>query len=410
MKRLALAASFVLAFGCRQIAGVGTDHVLGRRWRRRSGCTNATAVLSSSSPLALVSVAGGFVSAGVEDSSGTLIANIVACPVGTTCTQPKSILNVGFNDNAQAYAASTQLFYTLDSSSVGSVHSIGYDGMNDATLLANAASPTWIAVSGTRTFWASDDLNGTASVHCIGCGTGDQTWISNLGPTYGLLADANDVYVIADDGTERKRRLRVLHRGGVQRDAADRDHGPPVVPRLPRRRGRERRHQCIRHQRRERDPPHRSDRHADERHQERRGARHRGRSRDGRSLLRDGRRRHRARQSGRHRHARPALVVRPRQPERRLGHRLRREQRVRARRAGDRAVDGLRHQAKLTLTSSRSRRRIGRTRRRTSARLASCGTRATCASNRPCTPRSADECRRWSCPRRSMAEAARRTR
>jgi hypothetical protein len=84
----------------------------------------------------------------------------------------------------------------------GSIHSVGLDGKNDQTLLPNATSPTWIAASGTKAFWTSDDNGATpASLHCLGCGTGDQTWITGLGLTLGVIADATNVYVIADDGS-----------------------------------------------------------------------------------------------------------------------------------------------------------------------------------------------------------------
>src|SRR5207237_441091 len=54
-----------------------------------------------------------------------------------------------------------------------------------------------------KTFWVSDDMTGTAaSLHCVGCsGPGDATWITNLAQTFGALADANNVYVVADDGS-----------------------------------------------------------------------------------------------------------------------------------------------------------------------------------------------------------------
>lgn len=69
-------------------------------------------------------------------------------------------------------------------------------------LLGNLSSPLWIATSGAKTFWVDDDAaSANASTHCIGCGGSDMTWISNLDTTLGLFADANDVYVIADDGT-----------------------------------------------------------------------------------------------------------------------------------------------------------------------------------------------------------------
>jgi len=200
VKRLALALPVVLSLGCRQVAGIGPITYSGGDGGG-GGCTNATAVLSSSEALALVSVSNGFVSAGVLDSDGFAIANIVACPIGTTCMQAKNLLTPAFGDHVEAYAAASQLYYTLQASTTGSVHSVAYDGTGDQSLLANATSPTYIAVSGARTFWTSDDLTGVASLHCVGCGTGDQTWISSLGTPYGVLTDASNVYVVADDGS-----------------------------------------------------------------------------------------------------------------------------------------------------------------------------------------------------------------
>jgi len=55
-------------------------------------------------------------------------------------------------------------------------------------------------------FWVDDPLSfaGTtpATVNCVGCnGSGSTPWITGLTQTYALIADANWVYVLVDDGT-----------------------------------------------------------------------------------------------------------------------------------------------------------------------------------------------------------------
>src|SRR6201999_67366 len=104
------------------------------------------------------------------------------------------------NDVVMDYAASSsQIAYaveTNETTGAGAIHSVGFDGTGDKTLLASATWPAWMTTSGASTFWVSDDQSGSpATLHCIGCGgnTGDQTWFTNtnLTTTLGAFADTN---------------------------------------------------------------------------------------------------------------------------------------------------------------------------------------------------------------------------
>jgi hypothetical protein len=213
LKRVLLSSLLLVA--CRQVAGIhdiayeagpGGDG-------GGSGCTNGTMILTSSDSLELLYVAGGHDVVGVPDetsASGLGYSNLHACATGTPCTQPPGLLTLGFNDVVMDYAASSsQIVYavqTNETTGVGAIHSVGFDGTNDKTLFGTASWPSWITTSGASTFWVSDDQSGSpATLHCIGCGgnTGDQTWMSNanLTITLGAFADGSTVYVVADDGT-----------------------------------------------------------------------------------------------------------------------------------------------------------------------------------------------------------------
>ena len=208
MKRALLLSLLLVA--CRQVAGIHTiTYQQGTGDGGGGGCTNGTKVVTSSDSLDLLTVAGGYVLTAVPDvnsASGTGYTNIHACTTTTPCTQPPNLITLGFNDTIGGYAAASNIVYTVltnPTSGAGSVHSVGFDGSNDQVLLGTANFPVWVTLSGTRTFWVSDDLTGSpASLHCIGCGgAGDQTWISNLTLTIGAFSDANNVYVVADDGS-----------------------------------------------------------------------------------------------------------------------------------------------------------------------------------------------------------------
>jgi hypothetical protein len=90
-----------------------------------------------------------------------------------------------------------------DGSLAGEIHSVGADGSDDRILLADASYPAYVATSGARTFWASDSFavdDTPFAIQCIGCGS--TPWIMSIaGATYGMIADAHDVYVLADDAS-----------------------------------------------------------------------------------------------------------------------------------------------------------------------------------------------------------------
>ncbi len=199
MKRILWAAVAIAgAAGCRQIANIG-PLVYADAGGPGATCTNATLVMTSQSSLEQLTATNGFVAASIESGSGLSTTGIVDCAAGTTCTQPKNLLTLAFSDEFGAYAASSSLIYTLNQASGGSLHSVGFDGTGDTVLLSGLKRPLWTAVSGARTFWVDDDQTTLpASVHCLGCSGGDAVWMPTPATTYGVFADANDVYVIGD--------------------------------------------------------------------------------------------------------------------------------------------------------------------------------------------------------------------
>jgi hypothetical protein len=89
----------------------------------------------------------------------------------------------------------------------GEIHSVAVDGSGDQTLLSNVDYPAYIVTSGARTFWAEDSfaLDDTpATIDCLGCTNDGMStpWVGGLGGgTYGMMSDANNVYVLADDAS-----------------------------------------------------------------------------------------------------------------------------------------------------------------------------------------------------------------
>lgn len=197
---LAVAAAAVVA--CRQVAGINPIVYAGSE-AGAAGCSNGRLVVSSMQQLDLLSVAGGFAFTAVTGANTGGDVNIVDCATSSTCSEPKGLLSLSFSDTLAGYASGTQIFYTVQSGTdAGTLHAMAYDGTGDQVLLGGLARPAWVAVSGARTFWVNDDLSGLpATVHCYGCGPSDATWITNLTSTAGIFADANDVYVLADDGS-----------------------------------------------------------------------------------------------------------------------------------------------------------------------------------------------------------------
>ena len=205
MNRALLLAPLLLV-ACREVAGI---HPIAYEAGSTGdgggggGCTNATAILTSTSGLDSLAIAGGYALAAIESSSTAAATNVVACPVNAPCTNPPGLLNLAFSDTLESYAASNQIYYAVQTGTAGAgaIHSLSFDGKTDTVLLPSASYPMFITASGSRVFWTSDDGTNPATLHCTGCSAGDQVWMSNLGVTGGVFSDANNVYVIADDGT-----------------------------------------------------------------------------------------------------------------------------------------------------------------------------------------------------------------
>ncbi len=210
MKRVAVACivSALGALACRQIIGIApityTDG-----GASDAGCPLGTPLYTTASVYNNIAVQNGTVFVDVPSSG------IFSCPAGG-CATPQAVVNIPGLDMYQAFAASSSLYYTFLGPNAdggptgGSVHEVELDGGNDHPIASNLAFPFWIAVAGSDVFWIDDSLSdqtvvGTtpATVNCIGCNgnTSSVPWITNLGETFAIIADANNVWVLADDGT-----------------------------------------------------------------------------------------------------------------------------------------------------------------------------------------------------------------
>ncbi|HEY2369028.1 MAG TPA: hypothetical protein VGH87_21675, partial [Polyangiaceae bacterium] len=146
-----------------------------------------------------IAVQGGVVSVEIPGSG------VVACPVAG-CNAPTVVASsISFVSGALgsplAYAAQV----ASDDGVTGELHVV--DGAGDRAVATGLVYPSWVATSGARMFVAEDSFSyddTPAKIDCVGCaGDGQVTpWISGLGGgTYGLFADASNVYVLADDAT-----------------------------------------------------------------------------------------------------------------------------------------------------------------------------------------------------------------
>jgi len=160
-------------------------------------CPNSSTVIVTTDSLGFLAATNGYAYA--ENNFG-----LVRCPVGSTCTVPTNFIKQDFSSAILGgYAVDTNLTYSFDTiSGQSQIRTAALDGTNDQVLLGNVGLPQDIAKSGSKVFWV--DAGGSASVvHCIGCsGNGDAEWMTNLGFVDALWADANDVYVAADDGSK----------------------------------------------------------------------------------------------------------------------------------------------------------------------------------------------------------------
>jgi hypothetical protein len=197
---LAAFAFVALATACRDVVGI---HSI--TYTEGGSCTGATPTLvfSSTASYDALSAQGGFVFAGVTS------AGIDRCPIAG-CAVPSSIITVGSSVSfIDSTVTTNAIDYTLqgdgaDGGTGGEIHSAALDGTSDTIAFAtNAKYPEVVASSGTRIFWVDDEYTyggtGNDAVDCIGCSAGDAPWITNLpGSAYGIVADANTVYVLAD--------------------------------------------------------------------------------------------------------------------------------------------------------------------------------------------------------------------
>jgi len=163
-------------------------------------CTNGKTVLSTNLDAMNVAASGGRFYAQTAEG-------LLSCTVSAPCVNPTLFFNLTASDKLFSYTVGAQLAYTLQSgANSGSVHARALDGTGDQALGQNLAYPAYVALSGSRTFWVDDASTSTSNqtpavLHCIGCGSGDMQWITGLNATHAAFADANDVYVLADDGT-----------------------------------------------------------------------------------------------------------------------------------------------------------------------------------------------------------------
>jgi hypothetical protein len=131
-------------------------------------------------------------------------AGVVSCPIAG-CQIPSSVAS---SESFVSGALGAPISYAAQVADLdgvtGELHVI--DGAGDHALATNLVYPSWVATAGARTFVAEDSFgydDTPATIDCAGC-TDEQSkvtpWISGFGGgTYGMLADASNVYVLADD-------------------------------------------------------------------------------------------------------------------------------------------------------------------------------------------------------------------
>ncbi len=203
MRQLAIAAFALAHVACRDVVGI---HDIAFDDSGTAACNGGTPTLvfSSGGTYDALFAQGGFVYAEISQSG------IDRCPI-TGCTSPTNIFTVNANDFFGYSALSTtNVDYTLqkgiaDGGVSGEVHTMGFDGTSDTVALATPMPASWIATSGTRIFWADDEWDYSSNgdtIQCLGCGPSNLPWVTLLpAGVYGLIADANDVYALADSAS-----------------------------------------------------------------------------------------------------------------------------------------------------------------------------------------------------------------
>ena len=206
--RAALFVLPLLAFGCAEIAGITDLPDAAALYDAppydgpppKTTCTNGKTVLITNLNATNVAASSGRVYAHATEG-------LLSCTTSAPCGNPGLLFNLSASDKLFAYTVGAQLEYTLQSgANAGSVHSRALDGTGDQALGQSLAYPSYIAMSGSRTFWVDDASTSTSNqtpavLHCIGCGGSDMQWITGLNATHAAFADTSDVYVLADDGT-----------------------------------------------------------------------------------------------------------------------------------------------------------------------------------------------------------------
>ena len=194
MKTIALVAVGLSLFACSAPSSSGAAAAA------CDGTGAVTTVFEGLDAYDAISVDGGFVYVEVPGSG------VQRCAT-SGCSAPSPVLT---SDAFVSAALGSAVTYTTqitadDGTLTGEVRSIGLDGSGDTSLLDTAIFPEYVATSGARTFWARDSFaidDTPATVECIGCGAGSTPWIMGLGgATYGVAADQNRVYVLADDAS-----------------------------------------------------------------------------------------------------------------------------------------------------------------------------------------------------------------
>jgi hypothetical protein len=200
--RFAVAISSLAALACRDIAGI-KPLAFSDAGSAACNAPEATVLHTSGLEYDQMYAGGGFVY--LESTGGVERCAESGCASGTT-----AVVNVGASETfgGSALAGSSVDYSESDAAGTGQIHSVGGDGTNDQVVGSNLESPYYVAVTGSRVFWADDSYtDGTGavldSVGCIGCtGTTSTPWISSAafaGGIYAMVADASMVYVLADD-------------------------------------------------------------------------------------------------------------------------------------------------------------------------------------------------------------------
>lgn len=146
-----------------------------------------------------ISVQGGVVSVEIPGSG------VVACPVAG-CNAPTVVASsMSFVSGALGSPIAYAAQIATDDGVSGELHVV--DASGDRAIATGLVYPSWVATSGAHMFVADDSFaydDTPATIDCVGCTSDGKVtpWISGLGGgTYGLFADASNVYVLADDPT-----------------------------------------------------------------------------------------------------------------------------------------------------------------------------------------------------------------